>query len=169
MSAGSDSIPLGCSARTGRSRRSERRSRATARRYRARCADPGNINGEPISMERMEFVGEATNAECRWPVSRENSGEWQPRYSRVRNGRGQPSDEFWMQPSDRAFGPLPRHGVARRRRLNQIGAGARRLVGFCCMFRTHTLAHVRRLALDPNIVGPADWVAISSFYWNRLD
>jgi hypothetical protein len=42
-------------------------------------------------------------------------------------------------------------------------------VGFSCLFRTHTLAHVRRLALDPYIVGPADWVAISSFCWNRLD
>ena len=97
---------------------------------RARCADPGNIDGKPISMKRMEFVGEAANAECRWPISREKSGEWQPRCSRLRNGGGKPPDEFWMQPPDRAFGPLPRHGVARRRRLDQIGAGARRLVGF---------------------------------------
>src|SRR5262249_13406000 len=34
-----------------------------------------------------------------------------------------------MQPSDRQFGSLPRHGVARCRGFDQIGACARRLVG----------------------------------------
>ena len=47
------------------------------------------------------------------------------------------------------------------------GAGARRLVGFCCMFRTYTLAHGRRLVLARYFVGRADRNAISSFHWNR--
>src|SRR6516164_8238677 len=34
-----------------------------------------------------------------------------------------------MQPPDRAFGPLPRHRVTRRRGLNQVGACACSLVG----------------------------------------
>src|SRR5262245_55508492 len=38
---------------------------------RTRCADPGNIDGKSIGMERMEFVGKAADTECRWPVSRE--------------------------------------------------------------------------------------------------
>jgi hypothetical protein len=31
----------------------------------------------------MKFIGEASDAERRWPISRENSSEWQPRSSRL--------------------------------------------------------------------------------------
>src|SRR5262245_59650596 len=120
-------------------------------------------------MERMEFVGEAADAEYRWPVSRENPGKWQPRCSRLCDGGGQTPDEFWMQPSDRALGPLPRHGIARRRGLDQIGACARRLAGFWCMPRTATLAHRGRLEPGGGVVYQAALIAISAFYRNSLD
>ena len=68
-----------------------------------------------------------------------------------------------MQPPDRAFGPLPRHRVTRRRGLNQVGACARSLVGFRRMLRTHTLALRGGLGRDYDIIGPTEWIAMSSF------
>ncbi len=42
--------------------------------WRAGCADPGNVDGEPIGVKRVELVDKAADAECRRPVGRENSG-----------------------------------------------------------------------------------------------
>ena len=55
---------------------------------RAGCADADNVDCQPIGMERMEFVGEAPHPEHRWPVSRENSGKWQPSSPRFGDGGG---------------------------------------------------------------------------------
>jgi hypothetical protein len=89
---------------------------------RAGRSDPSHVDGEPVSMERVEFVGEASNAECGGPVGGENSGERQSGASRLSNGAGQTIDKLRMHPADRAFGSLSRHGIARRRGLDQISA-----------------------------------------------
>src|SRR6185295_8024775 len=96
------------------------------RGLRAWRADPSDVDGEPVSMERVEFVGETPNAECGRPVGGENSGERQSGASRLSNGAGQTIDKLRMQPADRAFGSLSRHGVARRCGLDQISARSRR-------------------------------------------
>ena len=49
------------------------------------------------------------------------------------------------------------------RGLNQVGACACSLVGFRRMLRTHTLARRGGLGRDYDIIGSADWIAMSSF------
>ncbi len=51
MSARSDSIPSGYTARMGRLRRAGRRFRAKAERLACRARDPSHVDGEPVSKE----------------------------------------------------------------------------------------------------------------------
>jgi hypothetical protein len=83
-------------------------------------ADAGHVDGKPVGVKRIEFVGEPSHTESRGPIRGEDPGGRQARLSCLANCACKSANEFGVESPDRQLGALSHHCRTGSRGCDQI-------------------------------------------------